>query len=169
MGGLLWLGLGYGVVLLAMTLALFVVPLGLPGVWIMVGLAGVLALVGGISWTTWLALALLAGAAELAEWVTVSKLGRMYGGSKQAFWGAIAGGFIGLFVGLPVPVVGSILTAFVGSFAGAAVVTFVETRSMRDAGRVGWGTVLGRILATGLKVAAGVIVLLVTGTALLVG
>jgi uncharacterized protein YqgC (DUF456 family) len=74
---------------------------------------------------------------------------------------------IGLFAGLPVPVVGSILTAFVGSFLGAAAVTFAETRSMLHSARVGWGMLLARSIAVGLKVAVAVVVIAVVAVAVL--
>jgi len=89
-----------------------------------------------------------------------------YGGSNRAFWGALVGGIIGVFAGLPVPVIGSMLAGFVGSFIGAAIVAYAETRELLTAHRVGWGVLLGRILSAFLKTAAGVI-LLVWGTSAL--
>ncbi len=161
-------GIASGITLLLMLLALFTVPIGIPGVWIMVGLAALLALGGSVSWTTWFVLALVAGVAELAEFVVLSKVGKRFGGSRKAFWGALAGGFAGLFIGTPIPVIGSVLMAFLGSFVGAAIVTFFEGRSVGDAGRVGAGILLARVLAVGLKIAAGMLVLVLTGAALLI-
>lgn len=164
-----WPGLSYGLVLLGMGVSLLSVPFGVPGVWIMVALASFLAFSGAMSWPVWFALGGIAAVAELAEWGAVGALGRKYGGSARAFWGAILGGFAGLFVGLPVPILGSVIAALIGSVLGAAVVTLWETRSLRDAGRVGWGTLLGRILATGLKIAAGLAILFATAAALVAG
>ena len=169
MAGLTLPGIASSIVLLLMLVALVTVPVGIPGVWIMVGLAALLALGGSVSWTTWIVLLVIAGVAEAAEFFLVAKVGKRFGGSRKAFWGALAGGFAGLFVGTPIPVVGSVVMAFVGSFAGAAVVTFLEGRGMSDAGRVGTGILLARVLAVGLKIAAGLIVLGVTAAGLLHG
>jgi len=64
-------------------------------------------------------------------------------------------------VGLPVPLVGSIIAAFLGSFLGAAVVTLYETRSAGHATRVGWGVFLARLGSVVLKVGVGAVVLAV--------
>ena len=159
---MIWLGLAI------MFASLFIIPFGLPGIWIMVAVLAVGAMYKTVGvWTlvTVLAVAILA---EFLEFVFVKRLTAQYGGSQAAFWGAIAGGIIGVIVGIPVPVVGSILAAFVGSFAGAAAITLAETRQLRAAGRVGWGVVVGRALAAVVKVFAGVVILVIGGTALLV-
>jgi uncharacterized protein YqgC (DUF456 family) len=166
--GLTLPGLAASVILLLMLVALITVPVGLPGVWIMIGLAALLALGGSIAWTTWLVLLAVAAVAEVGEFAIMAKVGKRFGGSRKAFWGALVGGFAGLFVGTPVPVVGSVLMAFAGSFVGAALVTVFEGRGVGDAGRVGTGILLARILAVGLKVAAGMAVIAITGAALLV-
>ena len=144
-----------------MALALITVPFGLPGVWIMVGVLLVAAVLGAVPWTTLLALGVLAGAAEAAEFWLLKKMGTRYGGSRRAFWGAILGGFAGLVVGLPVPLIGSVVAAFVGSFLGAAAVTLYETRSASHATRVGWGVFLARLGSVVLKVGVGAVVLAV--------
>lgn len=169
MFGLTLPGIASSMVLLLMLGALFTVPIGIPGVWIMVGLAALLALGGSVSWTTWFVLLVISGVAEAAEFFLVAKVGKRFGGSRKAFWGALAGGFAGLFVGTPVPIIGSVVMAFAGSFAGAAVVTVLEGRGMGKAGQVGTGILLARVLAVGLKVAAGLVVLAVTAAGLLFG
>jgi uncharacterized protein YqgC (DUF456 family) len=82
-----------------------------------------------------------------------------FGGSPRAFWGAVAGGFLGLFVGFPVPIVGPLLTSIVGTFVGAAAVTYWESREAIAAGRVATGAILGRALAVVVKAGAGVAIL----------
>jgi len=57
-------GIGATIILLLMVGCLIVVPLGVPGVWIMVALAGLLALGGSISFLTWLVLVGIAGIAD---------------------------------------------------------------------------------------------------------
>ena len=150
----------------AMLVCLVAVPFGLPGVWGMVVIAGIGAAAGRIALSTWLVLAVIAGVAEVAEFLAVKKVGTRYGGSGKAFWGAVAGGIVGALVGTPVPLIGSVVGVFVGTFLGAGVVTVLEGRSLVEAGTVGWGALLGRGLAVALKGAAGIIVLLVTVVAL---
>lgn len=142
--------------------ALLLVPVGLPGLWVMVAVLVGLSAAGEFPWLLCLALAGVAGLAELAEFLVVKRFGARYGGSSRAFWGAILGGMVGLFAGLPIPVVGPVLTGLLGTFAGAAFVTAVETRSARRASRVGWGVLLARVVAAGVKVGAGVALLAVT-------
>lgn len=147
--------------------ALLTIPIGLPGIWIMIGVVAVGALMQHIGiWVVVITLA-IAVFAELIEFFVVKRLTDQYGGSKRAFWGAIAGGTIGMFVGVPVPIIGSIVAGFIGSFLGAAVVTYSETKEMRAAHRVGWGAVIGRTLSAVTKTAAGLTILIITAAALL--
>lgn len=154
--------------LVALAGALLVLPLGLPGLWIMVALLLATVPAGWITWPTLAVLAGLALVAELLEFAVVKGMGDRYGGSRASFWGAVLGGLIGVMVGLPVPLAGPVLAGCLGTFLGAGVVTFVGSRSVRDASRVGWGVLLARVLAVGLKVAVGVVVLVVGGGALFV-
>ncbi|MGD2067903.1 MAG: DUF456 domain-containing protein [Gemmatimonadota bacterium] len=156
-----------GLSIVVMTAALLTVPLGLPGVWIMMAVLFVGALAGWVSWPVLLVLLAIAGGVELLEFLALKKMGERYGGSRGAFWGAVAGGLLGALVGAPIPVMGPLLAGMVGTFAGAGAVTWWTTRSTLEASRVGWGMLLARVLAVGLKVAAGIAVLLVGGGALL--
>lgn len=155
-----------GVPLLA--LCLLLVPLGLPGVWLMVALLGAGALLGEVGWTVVLVALALAAVAEAMEWWLVARLNLRYGGSRPAFWGAVVGGLVGVVVGVPVPLVGSVVAGFIGTFVGAALVTLYGTRDAVSAGRVGWGALLGRMVAAVVKVGAGVVILVMGAAALLV-
>lgn len=156
-----WVGIA------VLVLGLLSIPLGLPGLWIMIGVAAVAAMLGEIGTVTLLACVLLAIIAELIEFLLVRKLTKQYGGSKKAFWGAIGGGFLGVLIGAPIPIIGSVIMGMVGAFAGAAIVTFAETQQIGAAHRVGWGAVLGRIFTTVAKTAAGVAILVLAAAALL--
>jgi hypothetical protein len=156
-----WLGIA------VMVLALLSIPLGLPGLWIMIGVAAVGAIVGEIGLLALLACTLIAVAAELIEFFLLRKLTKQYGGSPKAFWGALLGGFVGVLVGVPVPIIGSIVAGMLGAFAGAALVTYTETKQLNAAHRVGWGAVMGRVLTAVAKTAAGIAILVIAATALL--
>jgi uncharacterized protein len=151
-----------------MFIALFLTPLGIPGNWIMVGVLAAGALLGEVGVGVMIAALLLAGAAEIVEFMIVNRLNVRYGGTSRAFWGSIAGGIMGVMVGLPVPIVGSVIAGFLGSFVGAAVVTWFETTRSDAALRVGWGVLIGRALSAAAKSAAGVVILVLGAAALLV-
>lgn len=152
-----------------MILALFLIPLGLPGTWLMLAvlLAGLVA--GRVAWWTFLILLTLVALAEVGEFLLVREASLRYGGSSKAVWGAIAGGLLGVVIGAPVPVVGTLAAGIAGTFLGAMAVGLWERHEPADAARVGWGAVVGRGLSAVVKVGTGLVVLIVGGTALLAG
>lgn len=154
--------------ILVMGLALFLTPLGIPGLWIMVGVLAIGAFTGNVGVFVILTCLLLALGAEILEFFIVRKLNVRYGGSRLAFWGAIFGGVAGVVIGMPIPVIGSLIAGFLGTFAGAMAATLYETRRFDSAARVGWGVLLGRVWAAATKVAAGIVIFVLGSTALLV-
>lgn len=153
--------------ILVMIGALLLIPLGIPGTWIMVGvlvIGTVLGQVGVLVLMTSLGLAFVA---EAMEFFIVKRLTLRYGGSRLAFWGAIIGGFAGVFIGLPVPVIGSIIAGFLGSVIGAALATMYETRKLDRTLRVSWGILLGRMWSAVAKVGVGIVILVLGAAALL--
>lgn len=148
--------------LLALVLVgcLFLIPLGLPGLWLMLAAAfgydmlmpdpdpiGIWNIAGAT---------VLAVLAEVAEFSLAGRYARKYGGSKRAGWGAILGGIAGAIMGVPVPVVGSVIGAFAGAFAGALVFEYMGNKNASAATRVAWGALVGRVVAAALKVGVGV-------------
>jgi len=137
---------------------LFLVALGLPGLWLMVLAVlgyGAVTQFATVGWGTIIAVVALAGLGELLEAWLGYGLTRKYGGSKRAGWGALLGGLVGAAVGVPVPVIGSVIGALIGSFAGAAFFEYSATWRTGTALRVGWGALLGRIAANTAKIAIG--------------
>jgi uncharacterized protein len=151
------------VLLVLMTGALLLVPIGLPGVWLMLVFLAVGLVMGTVGWMLWISLALLTGLAELGEFYILKRLGESVGASPLAFWGAVFGGLAGAVIGVPIPVVGSIVAGFIGTFLGAGMVTLIQTRSVGDASRVGQRVVLARTFAVALKVAVGIVILVAGG------
>lgn len=150
---------------LLMFLSILVIPLGWPGLWIMVAIVGAGALAGEIGPGVVIAAIALAATAELLEFLIVRRMSLRYGGSNRAFWGAVIGGTVGVFLGFPVPIVGPVIAGILGSFIGAAAVSLHESRDLAAASRVGWGVVLARALAAFVKVAAAIAILVIGGTA----
>jgi uncharacterized protein YqgC (DUF456 family) len=152
-----------------MIAALLVIPLGFPGIWIMIGVIVIGTALDEVAWWTLLFLTQVGLAAELVEWVIVKKTSARFGASNKAFWGAIVGGLIGVLIGLPIPVVGALVAGLLGTFVGAAIVAWWETRRLKTAGRIAWGAVVGRAFAAAFKTAAGIVILVLGAAALIVG
>jgi len=166
LGGL-GLALFFGVQLVAVIL----IPLGLPGTFVQVAAAAVLALATGGARLGWgwvgvfLALALVG---ELVEFVAGLWGARRFGGTRAAAWGALVGGIVGAFVGgIPVPIVGAIVMSFVGTFVGALVGEMWGQRAVAPDLRVGAGALLGRALGVGTKLALGMTIVVVSGVVVL--
>jgi uncharacterized protein YqgC (DUF456 family) len=152
----------FGITLFAVLLVagLVLIPLGLPGLWVIV--AGVLA----YGWLTGFRtvsvgiIALVLGLAflgEIVEYWIGFRYTKRYGGSRRAGWGALIGGIVGAIVGVPVPVIGSVIGAFIGSFAGAALFEWLGAGHGPSAMRAGWGAVVGRAVAAAAKTALGLV------------
>jgi uncharacterized protein len=142
-------------------LGLLLVPLGLPGLWVMVaGIVGYGWLTGfhSVGVATIGAVLGLAFLGEIIEWWLGFRLTRTYGGSRRSAWGALIGGLVGAVLGVPVPIVGSVIGAFLGSFAGAALFEYTLSRTPDLAVRAGWGAVVGRAAAAAAKIALGIVI-----------
>jgi hypothetical protein len=156
---------------IALLVGLALIPLGLPGLWVMVGAALIYSFAepDRIGIPTLVVLVALAIVAEVLEFLAAGKYAKKYGGSKRAGWGAIIGGIVGAIVGVPVPLIGSVIGAFVGSFGGALVAEMTLGSRMGDATRVAKGALIGRAIATALKVAIGIALLAWVVIVLLIG
>ena len=137
---------------------LVLIPLGLPGLWVIAGAALAFNSLAGaerVSTATVIGVFLLAVTAEVIEFMLAGRFARRYGGSRRAGWGAIIGGIVGAIVGVPVPIVGPMLGAFAGSFAGALLAEFSRGTGGGPATRVATGALLGRVAAVAMKAAIG--------------
>ena len=101
------------VFLLIMLAGLVMIPFGLPGLWLMIGVVAYGVFIGDVAWWTLAFLVVFGVVAEVLEFFAVKMFSDRYGGSKKAFWAAIAGGIIGAFVGTPVPLVGNVIGALI--------------------------------------------------------
>lgn len=98
-------------------------------------------------WTL-LALAAMAGLTYLVEFLASVLGAKKFGGSRRAMAGAAIGGIIGLFLGFP----GIIL----GPFIGAVIGELSLQRSLDQASRAGFGTVVGMAIGVAGKLAIGI-------------
>lgn len=143
---------------LALLASLLIIPLGLPGTWLMIVSAIGLNLLTGdtrIGTVSLIGVSVLAIVGELLEFSLTGRYTRKYGGSRRAGWGAIVGGIVGAIVGVPVPIVGPVIGAFAGAFAGALLFEATAGSGVAASTRVATGALLGRVTAAAAKVAIG--------------
>jgi uncharacterized protein YqgC (DUF456 family) len=101
-----------------------------------------------VGFWTLLFLGLLAALTYLVEFVASLVGAKRFGASRLALVGATVGGLVGIFFGIP----GIILGPFIGAVAGE----LMQLRSLGQAGRVGFGTVVGLAFGVAGKLAIGI-------------
>ncbi len=149
------------------------IPIGLPGLWLMIGFAALAQLVGNIPFTTvpsihfgWtlLGVCIAIGIAAEAVEAIAGAAGARYGGAtRRGMVGAFAGGVIGalFFTGLlPIPIVGTIVGGLVGSFAGVWIgeASAEQQRHPDEKFRAALGAAAGKLAGTFGKLGAGVVI-----------
>ena len=98
-------------------------------------------------WTL-LLLAIMAALTYLVEFAASVFGVKKYGGSRRAMTGAVLGGIVGIFLGIP----GILFGPFIGAVAGELSMQ----RSLDEAGRAGFGTVVGLAIGVAGKLAIGI-------------
>jgi len=153
------------------------VLLGLPGTWAFLVLATGVELTDGwwagpdavtVGWPILVVGFLLAGAAELIEFLSGSWGTRLGGGSRRASVGAFVGGLGGGLLGtLLLPVVGTILGALVGTFLGAWVgeTTGPAPKASGDAVKPALTATIGRLVGLVTKLACAITIWLTVSVA----
>jgi uncharacterized protein YqgC (DUF456 family) len=130
----------FAIVLFAVGLIGAVVPI-LPGTTIILAAAIIHRLMLGaeksIGWRTIVVLVLLTLASYVFDFLGSYFGAKYFGATKWGTFGAIFGALIGLFFG--------IIGLFVGPVIGAVAGEFIAGKQMIDAGRAGWGSLLGNI------------------------
>ena len=146
---LLWLAAG---ALIIAGLAGTILP-GLPGVLLI--FAGML--LGAwidhfqrIGWPTLTILGILTGLALVADLIATALGARRLGASRRAVIGSVVGGLVGPFTGL------GLIGLLLGPFIGAVIGELIARRPMATAARVGFGTWLGLVIGTLVKLALAV-------------
>jgi uncharacterized protein YqgC (DUF456 family) len=158
------------ILVLGLATGLLLVPLGLPGLWVMLGAIiayGWLTDFRSLSVTSIAIVLALALIGEIIESWLGFRFAKRYGGSSRSGWGALIGGIVGAIIGVPIPVIGSVIGAFLGSFVGAALFEYSASRQLDVATRAGWGSVVGRAAAAAAKIGLGVIIAVIAAYAAL--
>ena len=100
-----------------------------------------------IGWKTIVLLALLTILSYVFDFLGSYFGAKYFGATKWGALGAIFGALVGLFFG--------IIGLFVGPVIGAVAGEFIAGKRMIDAGRAGWGSLLGNLGAMLGKLAIG--------------
>jgi len=169
-----WTGYLLALLFAVVSLALVAsVLLGLPGTWLMLGLAVGVEMGDGFfhssaepvtfGWSTLVAAGLLAGLGELLEAGAGAAGTKMGGGSARGMLGAILGGLIGAIVCtplIPIPVLGTLIGALLGTFVGAWIGEAGSIRAEDPAAtfKAASGAALGRLAGTLGKLMVAVVI-----------
>ncbi len=152
---------------LVMLLGILVIPIGIPGTFIMVVDCLIYGWLTSFSEMTAGLLAVLfviAVMTEAIEFFIGAATAGKYGASRQGMFGAIIGGFVGAIWMTPImPIVGTIIGAFAGAFAGATLLEYAQTRDKEKALRVGFGAFLGTLGGKLTKIAAATAMAVIVG------
>ena len=138
------------IVLFAVGLIGTIVPV-LPGTTIILAAAIVHRMMLGtdksIGWRTIVVLVLLTLASYALDVLAGYFGAKYFGATKWGTWGAVLGALIGLFFGL--------IGLFIGPVIGAIAGEVIAGKRMIDAGRAGWGSLLGNVSAMLAKLIIG--------------
>lgn len=96
-------------------------------------------------------LGVLAAFSIVFDFLAGSYGAKRYGASKAAIWGALIGTIVGLFFGIP----GLLL----GPFVGAVIGQLASGSAIDHAARVGFGTWIGLLIGTAIKLAVAFMML----------
>lgn len=136
---------------------MFLTALRMPGPWIIVAAAGGFGWWNGWQRVTLMTLGALIGVAllgEAVEFFTAMVTARRAGASRRAGWGALVGGFAGMiFLSIPVPLIGTVVGALLGCFAGAAIAELTARRELGQGAKVGVFAAIGFVLGGAAKTA----------------
>ncbi len=146
---------------IVMLIGLVLIPIGLPGSWLILAAALIFGVATGfedISGNVMLLLLGLAVLGEVVEFLLGVFVAKHYGASKFGLWGAFFGGIAGGIAGTGVlPIAGSVVGAMFGAFAGAFIMECLGELRSEQRMRAGFGALIGRVIATTMKLGIGLI------------
>jgi uncharacterized protein YqgC (DUF456 family) len=141
------------------------VPLGLPGTWIIVGAAFLYSLFldfsskGSDFWVI-LTLILMAVVGEVIEFLVGTLGGKKFEVSTGAIIASFVGGILGAIIGVPVFLIGSLLGLLLGVFLGALIYELAVTKdwgvALKSAIAVFFSRLVASFMKTCIAVAMGI-------------
>jgi hypothetical protein len=133
---------------------------GAPLIWLGMFIYGLMVKFTNLPWTFYLGQGIAVLLIFLLDYLAGVWGVRYYGGSKTAAWGSILGGILGIFVFGPFGLI-------VGPFIGAVGGELYHRRPLEKAFRVGFGTLLGFLGGTALKITIELIMIIWFFTAIM--
>ncbi|HWE02179.1 MAG TPA: DUF456 domain-containing protein [Tepidisphaeraceae bacterium] len=155
----------YALLAVALIAGLYINLLGAPGLWLMVVATIVYAIVTGgayVALKTIGAAIVIAGLAELVEFLVMGAGARKAGASRRGVWGAVIGSVVGgIFFAaiIPIPIIGSIFGVCFGAFVGAIVGELWGGTEVGASLRVGFGAAKGRLFGILTKLTFGIAII----------
>lgn len=157
--------------ILSLLTGLVLVPLGFPGTWLIVLTAIVYSLAADFSALSsdWVVVLIAGGVALVGELLELGIgiiASRRFHVSNGAIVASIAGGILGAMIGVPVFLVGSLIGLFLGVFLGALAYELCVQRDFRLALKSALGAFFSRVTALFVKtvMALGMVVYLLVKT-----
>jgi uncharacterized protein YqgC (DUF456 family) len=156
------------------------IPIGLPGTWMLIGLAALVELGDSLvlsgdapltfGWPLVAGCARLGLVGEAVEAGAGAAGTRLGGGTRRGMLGAIVGGVVGaiaLTLLLPIPLVGTLVGALLGTFVGAFVAEATGAASMGHGRnlKAAFAATAGRLAGTLGKMAIAAVVLVLLARA----
>lgn len=144
-------------VMISILLGIVLVPISLPGTWLIVAASLVYSIFYGFDGgqtSAWWVNGWLVGLAtfgELMEFAVGTLGGKAVQVSNGAIISAFIGGLVGLFIGVPVFLIGSLLGLFIGAFLGALVFELFVQKSVGIAFKTACTVLATRVVASTLK------------------
>jgi uncharacterized protein YqgC (DUF456 family) len=156
------------ILLLVSLIGVILTAVRLPGTWLILVAAGIYGWSTDWQRITITLLLVLAGAAvvgEIIEFLASMVTVRRAGASRQAGWGALLGGFAGMFIlTVPVPIIGTIIGAILGCFIGALIGETMAQRKLSESTRVGYLSAVGFVLGMAAKLAIALVMTVILTT-----
>ncbi len=149
--------------LLLCGLAVAMTAVRLPGTWFLVAAALGYGWFSGWQHIGAVTISVLGGIAligEVLELLASVVIAKRAGASQQAAWGGLIGGFLGMIfltVLVPIPLLGTVIGALVGCFAGAAIAEFAQRGRAAHGAKVGLFAALGFLIGTVGKIALALV------------
>jgi len=153
---------------LVMIVGVAIIPLSLPGTFLIVANSFVYGWISGFSELTICFLVILLAIAifvEALEFFIGAAVAGKYGASKQGMFGAILGSIVGAIWMMPIlPFIGPLIGAFVGAFVGATLFEYIKSSDWEKAIAIGFAAFLGQLggVLTKMTAAIAMIVLVIT-------
>ena len=143
-----------------MVLSLMLIFLGLPGTWVIIGIAGLWAAFAGsgvFGWPFFLFLIALAVVGEIAEFLAGHYGSKKYGGSSKGSLGGMIGAVAGAILCAPLFFgFGALLGALAGAYIGCFAMEKINGADGQTAARAAFGATLGRFGGFVVKLGIGV-------------